>query len=60
MLLMGGVFMAMTFVVFVIYGAFASLVGEKVLKSDRVMVWMRRTVAATFAGFGLRLALAEQ
>ncbi len=60
MLLLGGVFMVMTFAVFVIYGLFASLVGEKVLKSDRVMVWMRRTVAATFAGFGLRLALTEQ
>ena len=60
MLLLGGVFMAMTFGVFLLYGLFASLVGEKVLRSDRVMVWMRRTIAATFAGFGLRLALAEQ
>ncbi|MCV0424487.1 MAG: LysE family translocator [Roseibium sp.] len=60
MLLLGGVFMAMTFGVFLIYGLFASLVGEKVLRSDRVMVWMRRTIAATFAGFGLKLALAEQ
>jgi len=60
MLLLGAVFMAMTFGVFVIYGQFASLVGERVLKSDRAMAWMRRTVAATFAAFGLRLALAEQ
>ena len=60
MLLLGGVFMAMTFVVFLGYGLFASLVGEKVLRSDRMMVWMRRAIAATFAGFGLRLALAEQ
>jgi len=60
MLLLGGVFMLMTFAVFVVYGLFAALVGEMVLKSDRVMIWMRRTVAATFAGFGLRLALAER
>ncbi|MET1413205.1 LysE family translocator [Roseibium sp. HPY-6] len=60
MLLLGGVFMLMTFVVFLGYGLFASLIGEKVLKSDRVMVWMRRTIAATFAGFGLRLAIAER
>ncbi|MBG6175074.1 threonine/homoserine/homoserine lactone efflux protein [Labrenzia sp. EL_208] len=60
MLMLGGVFMAMTFVVFHGYGLFASLVGEKVLKSERVMVWMRRTIAAAFAGFGLRLAVAEQ
>lgn len=60
MLALGGVFMGMTFVVFLGYGLFASLVGEKVLRSDRVMVWMRRTIAAAFAGFGLRLAIAEQ
>ncbi|PVB61355.1 LysE family translocator [Labrenzia sp. 011] len=60
MLLLGGVFMAMTFAIFVIYGQFAALVGERVLRSDRVMMWMRRTVAAAFAGFGLRLALTER
>ncbi|WP_434054066.1 MAG: LysE family translocator [Roseibium sp.] len=60
MLGLGGVFMAMTFGVFLVYGLFASLVGEKVLRSDRVMVWMRRSIAAAFAGFGLRLAVAEQ
>ncbi|GAB4538525.1 MAG: LysE family translocator [Roseibium sp.] len=60
MLLLGAVFMAMTFAVFVVYGLFASLVGERVLKSERVMLWLRRSVAAAFAGFGLRLAVAEQ
>ncbi|MEP2880142.1 MAG: LysE family translocator [Roseibium sp.] len=60
MLLHGSVFMAMTFAVFTIYGMFAAMVGEKVLRSETVMLWMRRTIAATFTGFGLRLALAEQ
>ncbi|MGV2974036.1 LysE family translocator [Roseibium alexandrii] len=60
MALLGGVFMAMTFAVFIVYGMFAALVGEKVLRSDMVMLWMRRAVATAFAGFGLRLALAEQ
>ncbi|MEP2705585.1 MAG: LysE family translocator [Roseibium sp.] len=59
MLVYGSVFMAMTFAVFTIYGVFAALVGERVLRSDKVMLWMRRTIAVTFAGFGLRLALAE-
>ncbi|MEP1932260.1 MAG: LysE family translocator [Roseibium sp.] len=59
MLLYGSVFMAMTFAVFTVYGVFAALVGERVLRSDKVMLWMRRTIAVTFAGFGLRLALAE-
>jgi threonine/homoserine/homoserine lactone efflux protein len=60
MLFLGTVFMAMTFVVFVGYGAFAAAVGERVLRSDTVLKWMRRTVAAAFAGFGLRLALADR
>ncbi|MEJ8475176.1 LysE family translocator [Roseibium algae] len=60
LLMYGSVFMAMTFGVFAVYGLSAAHVGEKVLRSDRVMLWMRRTIAATFAGFGLRLALAEQ
>lgn len=60
MLLLGGIFMLMTFVVFVLYGTFASFVGQKVLNSECAMRWMRRLVAATFAGFGVRLALVEQ
>lgn len=60
MLLMGVVFMAMTFAVFVVYGAFAALVGERILRSQTVLTWMRRSVAAAFAGFGLRLAFADR
>ncbi len=60
MLGLSAVFMAMTFVIFVIYGAFASLIGEKFLKSETAMRWMRRATAATFAGFGLRLALSTR
>ncbi|MFC6490866.1 LysE family translocator [Nitratireductor sp. GCM10026969] len=59
-LALGAVFMAMTFAVFVVYGAFAALFGEKVLRSDTVLKWMRRTVAAAFAGFGLRLAFSDR
>jgi len=57
---LSGIFMAMTFVVFALYGSFAALVREKVLQSVRVMAWMRRATALAFAGFGLRLALAER
>lgn len=60
MLAMSAVFMAMTFVVFVVYGQFAAAVGERVLKSDRMLTWMRRSIAATFAAFGARLAFAER
>ncbi len=60
MLALGGIFMAMTFAVFVIYGQFAAAVGERVLQSATTLKWMRRSVAAVFAGFGVRLALAER
>lgn len=60
MLIMSGIFMAMTFAVFIVYGVFAALVGEKILRSETIMKWMRRTVAATFAGFGLRLAFIDR
>lgn len=54
---LGGVFMLMTFAVFVVYGAFAALERDRVLQSPRIMTWMRRAFAATFAGLGLKLAL---
>jgi threonine/homoserine/homoserine lactone efflux protein len=60
LLLLGGVFMLMTFAVFIVYGAFAAAIGQYVLHSESALKWMRRAVAATFAGFGLRLALAER
>lgn len=57
MLTLGGIFMAMTFVVFVLYGAFAATARDQVLSSPRAMTWMRRSFAAAFAGLGLKLAL---
>lgn len=60
MLLLGGIFMLMTFVVFVIYGLFAAWAGEKVLGSERIMGWMRRTTALVFVGLGGRLAFTER
>lgn len=57
MLALGLVFMAMTFVVFTLYGLFAATARRKVLESPGAMRWIRRVFAATFAGLGLRLAL---
>lgn len=56
MLLLGAVFMAMTFVVFVLYGIFAAAARDAVLSSERAMRWLNRTFAACFAGLGARLA----
>lgn len=57
---LGGVFMAMTFGVFVLYGVFASAIRNYVLSRPNLLVWVRRTVAASFAAFAARLAVAER
>ncbi|MCT4655266.1 MAG: LysE family translocator [Cohaesibacter sp.] len=60
MLMLGGVFMAMTFVVFVLVGLVASSVRNHVLSSPSILAWLKRTFAATFVALGVRLALVEQ
>jgi len=60
MLELSGVFMAMTFAVFVVYGLFAGSVRDRVISRPRVMTWLRRSFAAGFATLGARLAFAER
>ena len=60
MLELSGVFMAMTFAVFVVYGLFAASVRDRVVTRPRVMAWLRRSFAAGFAALGARLAFAER
>jgi len=60
MLELSGVFMAMTFAVFVVYGLFAAAVRDRVITRPKVMTWLRRSFAAGFAALGARLALAER
>ena len=57
---LSAVFMALTFVVFVGYGLFASAVRKHVISRPRVLTWMRCTFAAAFVGLGARLALTER
>jgi threonine/homoserine/homoserine lactone efflux protein len=57
MALLGAVFMGMTFLVFILYGAFAATARRRVLQSPAAMTWLRRVFAASFAGLGLKLAL---
>ena len=49
-------FMAMTFVVFALYGVFAAAVSRHVMARPSVLAWMRRTFAAAFVGLGVKLA----
>lgn len=60
MLEMSGVFMAMTFVVFALYGLFAAAVRDHVIGRPRVLLWLRRSFAATFVALGAKLAVTER
>jgi len=57
---LSGVFMAMTFAVFAVYGLFAASVRDRVITRPKVMAWLRRSFAAGFALLGARLAFAER
>ncbi len=60
MLELSGAFMAMTFVVFVLYGLFAAAVRDRIVTKPGVMTWLRRAFAGGFAALGARLAFAER
>ena len=59
-LILSATFMAMTFIVFVIYGFLAHVFRKAVIESPRVQSWLRRGFAATFASLGANLALTEK
>ncbi|MCB1487977.1 MAG: LysE family translocator [Bauldia sp.] len=60
MLELSGVFMLLTFVVFVGYGVFAAWIRRHVISRPAVLTWMRRAFAGAFVALGVRLALAER
>lgn len=60
MLALSGVFMAVTFVVFALYGLLAAAVRDHVLARPRVTLWMRRSFGAAFAGLAGKLALTDR
>jgi threonine/homoserine/homoserine lactone efflux protein len=60
MLILSGVFMLMTFVVFVGYGLFAASIRDRIISRPRVLTWMRRTFAAAFVALGAKLAFSDR
>ena len=60
MLELSAVFMAMTFVVFALYGLFAAAIRGHVISRPAILKWMRRTFAGAFVLLGARLALTER
>ncbi len=59
MALLSGAFMAMTFVIFVVYGLFAAWLRRHVLTRPSVLAWMRRAFAGVFVALGAKLALSD-
>ena len=54
------IFMIMTFVVFVFYGAIAALARQYVINRPNIMKGVKGLFAASFGLLGLRLAFAER
>ena len=57
MLELSGIFMAVTFVVFTVYGIVAAGLRRHVIQRPRVVTWMRRSFAAAYVLLAGRLAL---
>lgn len=60
MLLLSGIFMVMTLLVFIIYGLLASTISAAVQKSKNVQKNIERGFAVIFAGLAIKLAIPER
>ena len=60
MFILGVVFMAMTLIIFMLYGISANGVRNYVANSPRLIVWLQRSFAVTFAALGVKLAMTDQ
>jgi len=60
MLELSGVFMLVTLAVFALYGLAAAAVRRQVVERPRVVRWMRRCFAGSYAVLAGRLALAHR
>ena len=60
MLMLSLIFMAMTLVIFILYGLSANLVRRSVINSPKAVTIMQRSFAAVFAAFGIKLAMTSK
>ncbi len=60
MLILGSVFMAMTLLVFMLYGVLANSVREHVIHSPKITRYLQRAFALGFAALGSKLALSDR
>jgi len=53
-------FMLMTFVVFVGYGAFSAAIRNHVISRPKILAWMRKVFSGAFAALAVSLAVTEK
>lgn len=59
-MILGTIFMAMTILIFIGYGLFASLLRQRVLNSPKVLGTLKWCFASVFMALGVKLALSEK
>jgi len=59
LIVLAAFFAALTFIIFLAYGAGASLARDYVISRPTVMVWLRRIFAGTFGFLGIKLGLSD-
>ncbi|TCS41769.1 LysE family translocator [Reinekea marinisedimentorum] len=60
MILLGGVFMLMTFLVFIVYGFLSGSFSALIVKSEKTSIIVQRFFASSFAALGLKLAMSDK
>ncbi len=60
MTVLGGIFMLMTFAVFIVYGVLANRFSQFIVGSKKRSIAMQKCFAGSFAALGVKLALSER
>ncbi len=60
MLILSAVFMAMTLIIFILYGFLASVISTYFMRSSLLRIRLQRSFAAIFAALAAKLAMSEQ
>ena len=60
MLILGIIFMGLTLLIFISYGLSAHGVRKYVRNSPKLILWLQRSFAVTFAALGAKLAITDQ
>lgn len=60
LILLSLVFMAMTLVIFILYGLSANMLRKQVVSSPKLVIMLQRSFAGLFAAFGIKLVMTSR